>query len=92
MIKTINLEELKGENFEKELDALTGYKPNNWQKIVREEESRFKVLAIGRRGGKTLYATIDSKDGLVADLVLPNQYVWIVAPNYDLTQRVCFSQ
>ncbi|MDD1779549.1 MAG: terminase family protein, partial [Candidatus Helarchaeota archaeon] len=76
------------DNFEKELNSLTGYRPNAWQKIVREDESRFKILAVGRRGGKSLYVVRDSHDGLVADLVVPNKYVWIVAPNYDLTQRV----
>lgn len=88
MIDTLNLEDVKTPDFEKELNALTGYVPNNWQKIVREEDARFKVFAVGRRGGKTLYTVRDSKDGLITDLVLPNQYAWIVAPNYDLTQRV----
>jgi len=78
----------KKPNFEKEIDRLTKYVPNSWQKIVRTEESRFKVICVGRRGGKTLYVVRDSIDGIVTDLVIPNQYVWIVAPNYDLTQRV----
>ncbi len=88
MVDTIDVKSLKLEGFEENLDKLTGYKPNAWQKIVRAEDARFKVFAIGRRGGKTLYVVRDSIDGLVTDLVLPNQYVWIVAPNYDLTQRV----
>ena len=87
-METLDIQGLKESSFEEKIDKLTGYKPNTWQKIVREEEARFKVFAIGRRGGKTLYTTRDSKDGLVADLCLPSQYVWIVAPNYDLTQRV----
>lgn len=88
MIENIDLKSIKRESFDQELNKLTGYIPNNWQKIVREEESRFKVICVGRRGGKSHYVCHDTIDGLVADLVLPNQKVWIVAPNYDLTQRV----
>jgi hypothetical protein len=88
IIETLDVNTVKPPNFEKNLDAATGYIPNSWQKIVRAEESRFKVFAVGRRGGKSLYTVKDSRDGLVTDLVLPNQYAWIVAPNYDLTQRV----
>jgi len=87
-METLNVENIKTADFEKQLDIQTGYKPNSWQKIVREEDARFKVFAVGRRGGKTLYTVKDSKDGLITDLVLPRQYAWIVAPNYDLTQRV----
>jgi len=87
-METLNVENIKTADFEKQLDIQTGYKPNSWQKIVREEDARFKVFAVGRRGGKTLYTVRDSRDGLITDLVLPNQYAWIVAPNYDLTQRV----
>ena len=73
---------------EEELNKLTGYKPNGWQNVVRNEDYRFKVICVGRRGGKSLYVVFDPIDGIVRDLVTPNQYVWIVAPNYDLTQRV----
>lgn len=82
------MNELKKKSFEQELDKRTGYKPNNWQRQVRDSEARFKIFAVGRRGGKTLYCTRDSKDGLVVDLHLPNRHVWIVAPDYSLTQRV----
>ena len=78
----------KRKDFESEIDKLTNYKPNSWQRIVREEDVRFKVICVGRRGGKSLYVVKDSRDGLVSDLVTPYQHVWIVAPNYDLTQRV----
>lgn len=88
MIETIDTQRFKKADFEKNLDKMTGYKPNSWQKIVREVDARFKIFAVGRRGGKTLYCVRDSKDGLVTDLVLPSQHVWIVAPDYNLTQRV----
>jgi len=80
--------ELKKPDFEKNLEKLVGYTPNKWQREVREVDSRFKVICAGRRSGKSLYVVRDSKDGLVSDLLLPNQHIWIVAPNYDLTQRV----
>lgn len=75
-------------NFEKEIERRAKYIPNNWQRIVREDNSRFKIICVGRRGGKSLYVVKDSRDGLIADLTTPNNFVWIVAPNYDLTQRV----
>lgn len=64
------------------------YKPNQWQREVQKSDARFKVICAGRRSGKSLYVTNDPKDGIVSDLLIPNQYVWVVAPNYDLTQRV----
>ena len=73
---------------EKQLAKDIGWKPNKWQKEVEKYEARFKILRIGRRGGKSLYAVKSTRDGLVRDLLLPDQYVWIVAPTYDLTQRV----
>ena len=88
MIDIIDVEQYKKPTFEEELNKVTGYKPNKWQAIVRKEDFRFKVICAGRRSGKSHYVVFDPKDGIVSDLVLPHQYVWIVAPNYDLTQRV----
>lgn len=87
-INEFDVESLKKPGFEENLTKHIGYKPNDWQKKVREEKSRFKVICVGRRGGKSYYTVYDTNEGLVTDLLLPNQYVWIVAPNYDLTQRV----
>lgn len=75
-------------NKELNLRKITGYEPLDWTKEVRESEARFKVLAIGRRGGKSYYVAKDTKNGLAADLVQKGQKIWIVAPNYDLTQRI----
>ena len=88
MITTIDVEKVKRPEFDKNLTELIGYKPNHWQEIVRKDDYRFKVICVGRRGGKSYYVVYDTKDGLVADMVLPHQKVWVVAPNYDLTQRV----
>lgn len=72
----------------KKINEATGYKPNQWQKIVESVDARFKLISAGRRSGKTKYVIEDPIDGLVPDLLKPNQYIWIVAPYYDLTQRV----
>lgn len=88
MVQKIDVSKIKKQGFEEELNILTNYKPNNWQKHLRKEDYRFKVICAGRRSGKTHYVVNDTKDGLVTDLVLPQQHVWVVAPNYDLTQRV----
>ncbi len=70
------------------LTSLLKYEPLDWQAKVRESSARFKVIAVGRRGGKSYFVTRDTKCGLVSDLCKKNKHVWIVAPNYDLTQRV----
>ena len=84
----IDLEQIKNPDFEETLARMVKYRPNSWQNQVRAEDYRFKVIVVGRRGGKSFYVVRDPKDGLIADLVLPQQKVWIVAPNYDLTQIV----
>ena len=74
-----------------EVAKYIGYKPNKWQREVQKSNARNKVIVAGRRSGKSLYVTFDPVDGLVNDLVSPpedRRHVWIVAPNYDLTQRV----
>ncbi len=49
---------------------------------------RFKTFRIGRRGGKSHYVGRDTQDGLVTDLFKRDQHVWLVAPTYDLAERV----
>lgn len=88
MAQPLDIKQYKRPEFEKNLSKLTGYKPNNWQKLVREENYRFKIVCAGRRSGKSLYVVHDTKDGIVTDFVLPQQHVWVVAPTYDLTSRV----
>lgn len=79
---------MKKPGYDAEACALTGYKRNKWQKEISATEARFKIICIGRRGGKSHYVAHDPHDGLVEDFLLPKQKVWIVAPNYDLTQRI----
>ena len=46
--------------------------------------ARYKVLACGRRWGKTLIAVLLA----LATLMQMNRRVWIVAPDYSLTEKV----
>jgi len=76
---------MKGWN---KIEKILGYNPNKWQKEVRADKSRFKVICAGRRSGKSFYVAHDTKDGVMADLFKANQKVLIVAPTYRHTQRV----
>ncbi len=51
---------------------------------VLMDPARFKVLACGRRWGKTLLTSLIA----LAVLMQMNRRVWIVAPTYDLTEKV----
>ena len=53
-------------------------------KEVLGDEARFKVLACGRRWGKTLLTSLIA----LAVLMQVNRRVWIVAPDYGLTEKV----
>jgi len=65
-----------------------GYKPNSWQQKVRDSDARFKVIVAGRRAGKTMFVAQDPKVGIVKYLFEKNKNVWVVAPSYDLTERI----
>lgn len=53
------------------------------QEVVRDA-ARFKVLACGRRWGKTLLTSLMA----LAVLMQMNRRVWIVAPDYGLCEKV----
>ncbi len=53
-------------------------------KEVLLDPARFKVLACGRRWGKTLLTSLIA----LAVLMQMNRRVWIVAPDYGLTEKV----
>lgn len=73
---------------EKKLREYLRYKPNKWQREVRKSNARFKIIDAGRGSGKTYYVTNDTVDGVVVDFFVPNAKVWIIAPDYSLTQKV----
>lgn len=51
---------------------------------IINDQSRFKVLACGRRFGKTFIVSLMA----LAALMQTNRRVWIVAPDYSLTEKV----
>ena len=51
---------------------------------VLDDDGRFKVIAAGRRFGKTLLTSLIA----LAVLMQLNRRVWIVAPDYSLTEEV----
>jgi PBSX family phage terminase large subunit len=63
---------------------LTGYKPHDSQLKIHQSVARFKVAICGRRFGKSLLA---SKEGEYVAMQ-GNKRGWIVAPTYDLTDKI----
>jgi len=53
-------------------------------KEIIKDPSRFKVLACGRRFGKTFIVTLMA----LAAIMQPSRRIWIVAPDYSLTEKV----
>lgn len=62
----------------------TGYTPHEAQKVIHDSKARFRVVVAGRRWGKSLMAAKE----IEPVLMLPGRRVWIVAPVYDLTDKV----
>ena len=70
-----------GESF---IPYTVGLADHPGQKKVHFESWRYGVLDWGRRTGKTIAAAAEC----VAELGLPDRRIWIVAPNYELTDKV----
>lgn len=68
----------------KELSYLEGLLQHPGQKEIHFGTWQYYVAMWGRRTGKTIAAAAL----VVAYLALPNTRIWIVAPNYELTDRV----
>ncbi|MEK6883597.1 MAG: terminase large subunit [Nanoarchaeota archaeon] len=60
------------------------YVPHEFQKKVHESNARFEVLDCGRRWGKSTYAAMEA----LFYMMKPNQVIWVVAPNYELANKV----
>lgn len=69
---------------ERYVEYLYGVNLHPGQGQVHFEDWRYSVLDWGRRTGKTICAAAEA----VAELGLSDRRIWIVAPNYELTQRV----
>lgn len=55
----------------------------DYQQEISDHPARFKVLAIGRRAGKSFFAKIDALDRAINK----GQAVWLVFPTYNTSQR-----
>jgi hypothetical protein len=63
-----------------------GYEPHPGQRVVHESRARRRVVACGVRWGKTLCAAME---GLAAAMTPAERSIgWVVAPTYDLADRV----
>ena len=54
--------------------------PHAGQRPIRESDARFRIIACGRRWGKTELAAYEAADRLGE----PETLVWWVAPTYDI--------
>lgn len=86
-IHELNVEALALTLFEKKIRTTQGklIQPlHSGHLSVLEDIGRFKVLACGRRWGKTLLTALMA----LAVLMQPRRRVWIVAPDYALCEKV----
>jgi len=74
------MKKIKDEKLQKKI----GFKPLPWQKEVLKCDNKEMLLCCGRRSGKTFLVSYMG----FKQLLYPNQVVWIVAPNYLLTEIV----
>jgi hypothetical protein len=63
---------------------LEGLLKHPGQKLIHFQDWMYLVLDWGRRTGKTLGAAMEA----IWELSKPNRKIWIVAPTYELTDRV----
>jgi hypothetical protein len=63
---------------------LVGYEPTKNQKAIHSSNSRFRVNIQGRRSGKSFGAARE----ILPYLLTPNTRGWIVAPNYDMCDKI----
>ncbi len=61
-----------------------GYQPTPQQKAVHDSTARFRINVQGRRSGKSYSAAYE----ILPWLLTPNTRGWIVAPSYDLGQKI----
>lgn len=69
---------------DKKLQEKIGFEPLKWQEDVLKSKSKEIVICCGRRSGKSLLVSYMA----LKQLLEPNSVVWIVAPNYLLTEIV----
>jgi len=63
----------------------TRYTPHSGQQKFHNSKARFRAMTCGRRWGKSLSA---SREAMKAMVKKPDQLGWIVAPTYELSNKV----
>ena len=63
----------------------TKYTPHKGQQKFHNSTARFRLMTCGRRWGKSLSA---SREAMKAMVKKPNQLGWVVAPSYELADKV----
>lgn len=66
------------------LRELIGFDPHPAQQQILDGQKRFTVIMAGRQTGKSLLVSYI----VLRELLGQQKKIWIVAPNYDLTQRI----
>lgn len=69
---------------DKKLQEIIGWTPHERQQAIIESSSRDVVICAGRRFGKSAVCAYLALKVLLED----NKKIWVVAPTYDLTQKV----
>lgn len=64
------------------------YEPQDYQREIHEDVSRFKVIVRGRRGGKTE----EEIQGCVMDAVTNPGRHWLVGPNYRQIKSIAWTR
>lgn len=72
---------------EKKLQEKIGFHPHKLQKEILNSKSRYKVICAGRRFGKSALCAYEILK-ILADKENKNKRIWVVAPTYDLSQKV----
>lgn len=58
---------------------------SNWQTQIWQDKHRYKVINIGRRGGKTTLAALELINFAVQN---NNKIIWYVAPTYKMAKQI----
>ena len=64
------------------------YTPQEYQKEIHNDPTRFKVVVRGRRGGKTE----EEIQGIVKDAYLDAGRHWLVGPNYRQIKSIAWTR
>ena len=72
----------------KELKVAIPYYPQEYQADIHEDNTRFKVVIIGRRGGKTELAI---NEDIIKAMQIPGLY-WIIAPTFRQVKSIVWTR